>query len=61
LEQGDELEIVGVHRALREGSGLFVTDITKGTTVALEHSLTRRQVEILLAGGLLNYVRDGGK
>jgi len=57
LEQGDEWEITDVHAALRAGRSLTVRNLTRGTAFEATYSLTPRQVEIVLAGGLLNYVK----
>ncbi len=58
LEQGDELEITGVHAALAAGEDLTVRNLTKDRTFKVRYDLTERQVAIILAGGLLNYIRD---
>jgi aconitate hydratase len=59
VERGDEWEIAGVHAALRAGEDLTLRNLTRGTTIKLAYALTERQVAIILAGGLLNHVRDG--
>jgi len=57
VEQGDELELVGLREALRDGKPVTVRNPSKGSEFVAEHNLTPRQAEILLAGGLLNHVR----
>jgi aconitate hydratase len=57
VEQGDELELVGLREALENGRPVTVRNLSKGSDFLTEHNLTPRQAEILLAGGLLNYVR----
>jgi len=57
VEQGDELELVGLRVALRDGKPVTVRNLSKGSGFVAEHNLTPRQAEILLAGGLLNYVK----
>lgn len=54
IENGDELEIADPHNELR-GSELVVVNKTKQKKFAVCHTLTPRQVEIVLDGGLLNY------
>ncbi|HUI68231.1 MAG TPA: aconitate hydratase [Nitrospirota bacterium] len=54
----DEIEIGGVKAALEKGADLSLTDATKGKTATLKYSLSRRQREILLAGGMLNYTKS---
>jgi aconitate hydratase len=57
LAQGDELEVPGVREALKRGGPLAVYNRTRGTQLQGQHDLTPREVEILLAGGLLNQLR----
>jgi aconitate hydratase len=61
LEQGDELEIAGIHAALGSGGDLAVRNLTKNATFKLTYSFTKRQAAIILAGGLLNYIKTEGK
>ncbi len=59
LQQGDELEIPGVRDALKRGDEtLTVRNVTQGGEFTVRHGLTERQREIMLAGGLLNYVKE---
>ncbi len=60
LQQGDELQISGIHSALRAGK-MAVQNLTRNTTFEMTFDFTGRQVEILMAGGLLNFIRKGGK
>ncbi len=61
LEQLDEIEITGVHEAIRSGKPLVARNLTRSTTFSLAYALTKRQVNILMGGGLLNYIKDGGR
>ncbi|MHB9099268.1 MAG: aconitate hydratase [Syntrophales bacterium] len=61
LEQGDELEIAGIHAALGSGGDLAVRNLTRNATFTLTYSFTKRQAAIILAGGLLNYIKKEGK
>jgi aconitate hydratase len=61
LEQGDECKITGIHQALRQGKPLTVHNLTQQSTFEVTHDLTERQVNILLAGGLLDYIKSGGQ
>jgi aconitate hydratase len=61
IEQGDEWEIEGVRAALKAGEDLSVRNLTRGDTFKLTHALTERQIAIILAGGLLHYVKAGGQ
>ena len=58
LNPGDVLEIANVRQAIRAGNQISVRNITQGYEFTARHDLTPRQVEIALAGGLLNQVRS---
>jgi aconitate hydratase len=53
VEPGDFISIVGLHRALREGRALELTDRTRGLSIGVKYELSPRQVEMVLAGGLI--------
>ncbi|HHX64660.1 MAG TPA: aconitate hydratase [Chloroflexi bacterium] len=55
--QGDRLRIAGLAEALRRGEPVAVENVTQGFTVQARYDLSDRQVEIMLAGGLLNYIK----
>jgi len=57
IRQGDHLEIPDVRAALRRGDVITVYNRTQGTSFSARHQLTAREVEIVVAGGLLNYIR----
>lgn len=56
--QGDVLEVTGLHEALRRGGPVRLTNTTRGTTHEAHHRLSGRQVDVLVAGGLVNWVRS---
>jgi aconitate hydratase len=58
LNPGDELEIADARRAVQNSHEVRVRNATQGYEFIAQHDLTPRQVEIALAGGLLNYVRS---
>jgi aconitate hydratase len=58
LNAGDVLLIPNVRQAIREKNQVSVRNITQGYEFTARHDLTPRQVEIALAGGLLNQVRS---
>ena len=60
LDQDADLQITGIVSGMAEGK-LTVTDRTSGNTFNVLCSLTERQRAILLAGGLLNYTKEGGQ
>ncbi len=61
IDQDDQLRIDNVREELRAGNEtLTVVNVAKGKTFQVKHGLTPRQVNIMLAGGLLNYIREMG-
>ena len=56
LELGDILVIDAVHQQLKQNT-LAISNVTRGWSFAAAHALSPRQVEIIKAGGLLNYTR----
>ncbi len=60
LDQDADLFIEGIVSGMAEGK-LTVTDRTTGNKFNVLCSLTERQRAILLAGGLLNYTKEGGQ
>lgn len=58
LAQDNVLVIKDVRNALTQGPELEVTDQTTGFTFKVNHGLSERQVQIILAGGLLNFTRN---
>ena len=54
---GDEWQIDDVLAAIEAGETLTVRNLTRGTTFAVRSHLSARQIEMLRAGGLLNYVK----
>jgi aconitate hydratase len=61
LGANDRVEIGAIKAALAKGADLTLRNTTKGNTVTLTYSLSSRQRDILLAGGMLNYMRSQSK
>ena len=59
IEQGHRLHISNIKKGMAAGK-LEVVDETTGSAFTVLCQLTERQQKILLAGGLLNYTREGG-
>ena len=57
IVSGAELEIAGITDALTKGSDLSLMDRTANLRIPLKYSLSGRQREILLAGGMLSYTK----
>lgn len=57
IQQEDVLVIENVHEVIKNGKQLTATVKERGDVFTLEHALSPRQIEILLAGGLINWVK----
>lgn len=57
IDQMDELRLPEIRKAIAEGGEIVVENLTKGTTFPVRCELSKRQREMLLAGGLLNYTK----
>ena len=60
LEQDSTLRLTGIRAGMKEGR-ITVTDTTGGKSFTALCNLTERQQAILMAGGLLNYTKEGGQ
>ena len=58
LQQGDVLKFENIHASIASGH-LTATVERTNQTVNLSYPLTERQINMLLAGGLLNYTKEG--
>jgi len=58
IQQGDRLRISNLKKALKNKEKIIAVNITKNINIPLKTNLTDRQIEILLAGGLLNYTKQ---
>ncbi len=59
IRQGDTIELKDIRRVLKKGDPVIVKNITRNIQVKVFHNLTPRQIDIILAGGLLNHTREG--
>ncbi|HOM01992.1 MAG TPA: aconitate hydratase [Acetivibrio sp.] len=58
IDMNDELVIENAREQIKNGSSIVVKNVTKGKDIKVNVSLSQRQVEMILAGGLLNYTRQ---
>ncbi|GAB4359769.1 MAG: aconitate hydratase [Methylohalobius crimeensis] len=58
IAQGDVISIPDVRQVLRQGDRVEVINRTRDERYVTEHRLSRRQVEMVLAGSLINLVRE---
>ena len=58
IEQGDVLRITGLRAALPGGTDIEVVNVTQDTTITARHGLSQRQVDRVLAGGVIPYMKE---
>ncbi|WP_077325685.1 aconitate hydratase [Virgibacillus siamensis] len=59
LSDGDTLKLDNLHEQLKNNSNkMEVSLIGKGETITVEHNLSPRQKDILLQGGLINWIKN---
>ncbi|MGB5137057.1 MAG: aconitate hydratase [Candidatus Zixiibacteriota bacterium] len=57
IAQGDVLKLTEVRTLVSKKSRLSITNVSKNQSYEVDHRMSPRQVEILLAGGLINVFR----
>ena len=57
IEQGDVLRIDDLHQQLADNPEVTVQNLTKGRTFITRHAMSPRQLEIMLAGGMINWLK----
>ncbi|GAB4380782.1 MAG: aconitate hydratase [Elainellaceae cyanobacterium] len=57
LDQGNEIEMIGLRNAVQYDQPIQIRNVTKGLTYAATHSLSDRQRQVMLRGGLINYFK----
>ncbi|MBL4754502.1 MAG: aconitate hydratase, partial [Flavobacteriales bacterium] len=58
LEQGDVLRIDNLREAIKKGDSVTATLVGKDLGIPLTFNLSERQVEIILKGGVINYMKQ---
>ena len=58
IDEGDVLKISNLHQ-LAPGKAMMVENVTKKTSFAGNHALSQLDIDILMAGGRLNYIKMG--
>jgi len=53
--QGDFIWVEGIHAAIKSGPTIPVKNLTRKLTIVAHHGLSDRQVDVYLAGGLINW------
>ncbi len=57
IDAGDDLVIEDIKNAIKSGDTLTLTNKTKNKDIKVNVTLSSRQIEMILAGGLLNYTK----
>lgn len=57
IEQDSEIEFPSLAGEIRKSAEITLIDVKSKRTFRVEHGLSERQKEMILAGGLLNYVK----
>ncbi|WP_026771206.1 aconitate hydratase [Sediminibacillus terrae] len=58
LKQGDVLELTDLRNKIQQGNEFNISIKGKNQSIAVQHALSGRQVEMMLKGGLINWVRE---
>jgi aconitate hydratase len=58
LEQGDVLRIEGLRTAIKNRALVTATVVGKDIKIPLTYNISERQVEIILKGGVINFVKQ---
>jgi aconitate hydratase len=58
IQQGDVLELRDVRESIQRVSRVEVVNVTRSESYELDHGLAARQIEMVLAGSLINVVRN---
>jgi aconitate hydratase len=57
IESGDVLELRDLRRQVQDAQQVTVENLTRRRAFTTHHELSGRQIEVLLAGGLINWLR----
>ncbi len=61
LSEGDVLVFSDLRQKIKQGKQFYVKVKGKDQDIAVQHALSPRQVEIILMGGLINWVKNRKK
>lgn len=59
IEQGDELALENIRKIIESGGNIIVKNKTKGIDIPVKCELSERGKGMILAGGLLNFTKNG--
>ncbi len=58
IQQGDMLAVASAREAIEKGEDLHIRNLTRNEDIPAKHSLSGRQVKVLLQGGIINFFRE---
>lgn len=58
IEAGDVLRLSGLRHALKKGNELTIENVTRQQQFRVRHALSPRQVQLILRGGLINWMKE---
>ncbi|MFT5577013.1 MAG: aconitate hydratase [Bermanella sp.] len=58
IQAGDVLRLTDLRRVLTEGGELLVENVTRQVKFDMRHNMSPRQVQFLLRGGLINWMKE---
>ena len=58
IDQGDEIKLDGLREALRKGGPIAVSNRSKNSVFNVIHSMSPRQIQTVLEGGIINRIRN---
>ena len=58
IRQGDEIRVEHLRNAVANGETIVAHNRTRDESYSLTHSLSERQINIMLAGGAINYLKS---
>jgi aconitate hydratase len=58
LEQGDVLRIENIRETIKNKDSITAIVVGKGTEIQLAFNISNRQIEIVLKGGIINYIKQ---
>ena len=61
IDQGDFLRFEGIRDCLANHNEVEVLNVTKDQSFRVKHTLSKRQIDALLAGGVINYFKEQKK
>ena len=57
IAQGDVIKLEGLREAVKEKRNIAAVNETKNQSYEMTHTLSNRQLQVMLAGGVINYFR----